>query len=219
VASAYVSLCEELDRELAPRPPRRCARAASKRAPRSTAPISTARPRRWRGGGGAIDASAGYETQVARATFEAPSRSRRLRPALIRILADPIRRAPRARSRRRPLRRRASPRHSLLFAAAGSLGYVWWSDPEQLQFIARYLPLPPDPELVEAQTGAEYLRRRVAEERRDIQRRARSRDERSRACPDRSNAAEGWPAEVRAPPPGAWSRRRRVPPSPSAASS
>ena len=42
----------------------------------------------------------------------------------------------------------------------------------------RYLPLPPDPELVEAQTSAEYLRRRVAEERRDVERRVEEADER-----------------------------------------
>src|SRR4029450_10291292 len=53
-----------------------------------------------------------------------------------------------------------------------ALGYVWWSAPARLHVLTRYLPLPPDPQLVDAQTSAEYLRRRVAEEQRDIQLRA-----------------------------------------------
>jgi formylglycine-generating enzyme len=180
VASAYVSLCEELDRELAAAPTealrKRCleARAEIDSAYQhcAAAPLAV-EP------GGAGGGSAGYETQVARATFEAPVLEPPIpNPTLIRILADPDPPAHPRRRRRRPLRRLGAIAALLLFAAGGSLGYVWWRDPEQLAFLMRYLPLPPDPELVEAQSGAEYLRRRVAEERRDIQRRAEEADER-----------------------------------------
>src|SRR5262249_22785010 len=130
---------------------------------------------------GAGAASAGYETQVARATFEAPpAEPPAASPALVRILADPDP-PPRARARRprrRPMRRLALATSLLVFAGGGSLGYVWWTEPERLHQLTRYLPLPPDPELVEAQTGAEYLRRRVAEERHDIQQRAEEASER-----------------------------------------
>src|SRR5437773_8501109 len=176
VASAYVSLCEELDRELAAAPTdalrHRCleARAEIDSAYQYCAAAPLAEE-----GAGTGTASAGYETQVARGTFEAPIAEPPVaNPTLVRILAEPDQ-PPRARSRRprrRPLRRFALASSLLLFAAAGSLGYVWWTEPERLHLLTRYLPLPPDPELVEAQTGAEYLRRRVAEERGDIQRRA-----------------------------------------------
>jgi formylglycine-generating enzyme required for sulfatase activity len=178
VASAYVSLCEELDRELASAPTEalrhRCLEARAEidsayqhcaAAPLSADPV-----------GGDFE-SAGYQTQVATATFEPVQVSHS--PALVRILADPD--PPRARSRRhrrRPLRRVAAVASLLLVGVAGTLGYFTWVHPEQLQALKRYLPIPPDPALVEAQTAAEYLRRRVAEERRDIQLRAEQASER-----------------------------------------
>ena len=73
VASAYVSLCEELDRELAAAPTealrKRCleARAEIDSAYQHCAAAPLAVEPAGAGG-----ASAGYETQVARATFEAP---------------------------------------------------------------------------------------------------------------------------------------------------
>ena len=193
VASAYVSLCEELDRELAAAPTeairRRCLEA---RAEIDSAYQHCAAAPLAADASGAANASAGYETQVARATFEAPVAEPPVpNPALIRILADPDPPARPRRSRRRPLRRLGVAAALLLFAAGGSLGYVWWSDPEQLAFILRYLPLPPDPELVEAQTGAEYLRRRVAEERRDIQRRSEEADQRFTRLQTETSGAEG----------------------------
>jgi iron(II)-dependent oxidoreductase len=173
VASAYVSLCEELDRELASAPTealrRRCleARAEIDGAYQvcAAAPLAaeTASPSAVR-----------YETQVAEEAFEAPERERPVpAPRAIQILAEPTSSlAPARRRRRRPLRRVFAATASLLFLSAGALGYAWWSDPEWVMSFKRYLPLPPAPELVEAQTGAEYLRRRVAEERRDIELRA-----------------------------------------------
>src|SRR5262249_47401449 len=141
----------------------------------------------------ASNEAAGYETQVASATFEAPAVvSAAPDPMLVRILAepDPPRRARAGRARRRPvLRRFASAAALLLFAAAGVLGYVGWTNPERLPVLTRYLPLPPDPQLVEAQTGAEYLRRRVAEERRDIQRRSEEAAERVARLQEESASA------------------------------
>jgi formylglycine-generating enzyme required for sulfatase activity len=175
VASAYVSLCEELDRELAAAPTEalrhRCleARAEIDSAYQhcAAAPLAAETA--------GANAAAGYETQVARATFEAPAAEPAAPvPVLARILAEPDSPRP-ARSRRphrRPLRRFALAAGLVLFAAVGSLGYLTRSDPELAHRLMRYVPLPPDPELVEAQTGAEYLRRRVDEERRDIQHRA-----------------------------------------------
>jgi formylglycine-generating enzyme required for sulfatase activity len=199
VASAYVSLCEELDREVAAAPTealrKRCLEA---RAEIDSAYQHCAAAPLAGDASGPIHASAGYATQVARATFEAPvAEPPALNPALIQILADddpPVRRS---RSRRSPLRRVGVAAALLLFTVAGSLGYVWWSDPEQWAFIVRYLPLPPDPELVEAQTSAEYLRRRVAEERRDIQRRSEEADERLAGLQTEASGANGT-AEERA---------------------
>ena len=197
VASAYVSLCEELDRELAEAPSeavrKRCleARAEIDSAYQhcAAAPLAAV-------ASSATHAAAGYETQVARATFEAPvPEAPAPNPTLIRILADPDPPARPRRSRRRPLRRFGVVAAWLLFAAGGALGYVWWSDPEQLGFIARYLPLPPDSELVEAQTGAEYLRRRVAEERRDIQRRSEEAEDRLTRLQSDETGAEGTAEE------------------------
>src|SRR6185503_7206504 len=154
VASAYVSLCEELDRELAAAPTealrRRCLEARAE-----------------------ID-SAYQHCAAAPLASEAPVPN----PPFVRILADPDPPAHRRRNRRRPLRSLGAVAALAVFAAAGSLGYVWWSDPEQLAFLQRYLPLSPDPELVDAQTSAEYLRRRVAEERHDIERRVEEADQR-----------------------------------------
>jgi formylglycine-generating enzyme required for sulfatase activity len=194
VASAYVSLCEELDRELAAAPNEalrhRCleARAEIDSAYQHCAAAPLAAE-----GAGTVVALRGYETQVARATFEAPPPA--ANPTLVRILADPDPPPARTRrARRRPLRRFAVAA-VVLFVASGALGYIGWTDPERLRVLTRYLPLPPDPELVEAQTGAEYLRRRVAEERRDIQHRAEEAAERvtrlqAEASPDVAESAE-----------------------------
>jgi len=179
VASAYIALCEELDRELASASTealrRRCleARAEIDGAYQHCAATPLASESTGAGSG-----SAGYETHVARAAFEAPAPEPPApAPVPIRIAADPDP-APRRPRRRRPLRRFIAATAILLFASGGILGYLSWTDPEWLYSLKRYLPLPPDPELVEAQTGAEYLRRRVAEERRDIERRAELASER-----------------------------------------
>jgi formylglycine-generating enzyme required for sulfatase activity len=173
VASAYVSLCEELDRELAAAPTEalrhRCLEA---RAEIDSAYQHCAAAPLGAETAGASNAAAGYETQVARATFEAPAAELApAEPVYVRILSEPEppRPARARRGRRRPLRRLAV---LTLLASAAWIGYVWWTDPERLHVLTRFLPLGPDSQLVEAQTSAEYLRRRVAEERRDIQRRA-----------------------------------------------
>ncbi len=172
VASAYVSLCEELDRELESAPTealrRRCleARAEIEGAYQTCA----AAPLGGDGGAGV----ARYETQVSEEAFE-PSAPAQPAPAprTIQIIADPNPEPPaRRKRRRRPWRRAFAAVAMVIFVAGGAVGAAWWSDPEWVMSFKRYLPLPPAPELVEAQTGAEYLRRRVAEERRDIEQRA-----------------------------------------------
>ena len=221
VASAYVSLCEELDRELAAAPTEalrhRCleARAEIDSAYQhcAAAPLAAETS-----GSGATRRPATRRRSRARRSRRR-SRSRPLRtPRSCGSSPIPIRRARRAPPP--PARRCAASRSSrrcCYSRAAGALGYVWWSDPERLHVLTRYLPLPPGPELVEAQTGAEYLRRRVAEERRDIQRRAEEAAERVARL---QTEAPRRAAAIRARAPTArWSRRRRAPRSRSICSS
>jgi len=195
VASAYVSLCEELDRELSSAPTealrRRCLEARAEidgayqvcaAAPLAAEATAAAPP------------SARYETQVAEQAFEAPEPPPPPPPPprALRIPDDPAPLPDRSRSRRprrRPVRRLFAGTATLLFLAAGGVGYAWWSDPEWVMSFKRFLPLPPPRELVEAQTGAEYLRRRVAEERRDVQLRADQAAERLTALQAEAAAA------------------------------
>ncbi|MEM7410701.1 MAG: SUMF1/EgtB/PvdO family nonheme iron enzyme [Myxococcota bacterium] len=173
VASAYVSLCEELDRELDSAPTealrRRCleARAEIDAAYQlcAAAPLAES--------GEAQTPPSGYETQMAPAAFEArqPEPPPEPAPAAIEIVTDPAP-VPTRRRRRRPLRRFGAFAFTLLIACAATLGYGWTTKAEWFQLVKRVLPLPPAPALVEAQSAAEYLRRRVVEERRDIEQRA-----------------------------------------------
>ena len=196
VASAYVSLCEELDRELASAPTeglrRRCLEA---RAEIDAAYQTCAAAPLGDESGIPAPSAIRYETQMAEAAFEAPEP---LRPALrARTLEIPLER-PRVsdppRRRRRPLRRLFAATAMLLFLGGGALGYAWRSDPDWVLSLKRYLPLPPAPELVEAQTAAEYLRRRVAEERRDIQLRAERTGERLARIQAEQTSVSGTPA-------------------------
>src|SRR6185503_3688304 len=111
VASAYVSLCEELDRELAAAPTEalrhRCLEA---RAEIDSAYQHCAAAPLLAESAGPNDAAAGYETQVARATFEAPvAEPAAPDPVPVRILVDdPVPRVRARRARRHPLRRAAT---------------------------------------------------------------------------------------------------------------
>src|SRR5262245_36428693 len=111
VASAYVSLCEELDRELAGAPTEalrhRCLEA---RAEIDSAYQHCAAAPLLAESAGAGDVAARYETQVARATFEAPvAEPATPAPAPLRIVVDdPAPPARVRRARRRPLRRTAT---------------------------------------------------------------------------------------------------------------
>ena len=185
VASAYVSLCEELDRELDSAPTealrRRCleARAEIDTAyQHCTAPLAGEAPR-TRG----TDPGR-YETQMAEGAFEVPLPEPEPDPApppMTLQVIEESRPPPRRQRRRRPLRRVLVAVALLLGAAVGIGGYGWWAEvdwPTQLAGLQRYLPLQPPQGLVDARSGAEYLRRRVAEERRDIQQRVELANER-----------------------------------------
>src|SRR5262245_21352223 len=107
VASAYVSLCEELDRELAAAPTEalrhRCLEA---RAEIHSAYQHCAAAPLLADSAGVNNEAAGYETQVALATFEAPAAELASPdPAYVRILedADPVPAARARRRRRHPL--------------------------------------------------------------------------------------------------------------------
>jgi len=180
VASAYVTLCDELDRELASAPTeglrRRCLEA---RAEIDAAyQLCAAAPLRADPGAGA---SGGYRTQVAAETFEAPEPEPDLDPPqALEIVPDPDPEPERARRRPRrgALRRMGAAAAVVLLAAGGAVAYGWSTDSDWRHSLRRLLPLPPDPALVEAQSAAEYLRRRVAEERRDLRLRADLAEER-----------------------------------------
>jgi formylglycine-generating enzyme required for sulfatase activity len=68
---------------------------------------------------------------------------------------------------------------SLSFIVVGAvLGYAWWTDTDLVQQARNLVPRGPDPAVVDAQSAVEYLRRRVTEERRDLQARAEQTRER-----------------------------------------
>ena len=173
VASAYVSLCEELDRELASAPTealrRRCleARAEIDAAYQrcAAAPLG-GEPARPSGA-----AQVEYETQMDEAAFEVQRPDPDAQPSATTVALEVIEapEPPPRRRRRRPVLR-ALALVSLVGIAgvSGTAGYGWWADTDWFQGLKRYLPLPPPESLVEARSAAEYLRRRIAEERHDI---------------------------------------------------
>ena len=180
VASAYVSLCEELDRELESAPTealrRRCLEA---RAEIDAAYQNCAAAPLAESGETPTAPSGGYQTQMASGAFEASPPEPPPEPAApaIEIVADPAP-PPARRRRRRPLRRFGAFALTVLIACFATLGYGWSTKADWFQTVKRYLPLPPAPELVQAQSAAEYLRRRVGEERRDIEQRAEAASQR-----------------------------------------
>lgn len=195
VASAYVALCEELERDLATAPTnalrRRCldARAEVDEAYQLCSAAPLAEEARRASAGSRAGDGAGYETQVATEAFEAPAEedpelepievmpsgytvepdgeeSAAEMPAAVLALREP----------RRP-RRRLGRALATLFAlavlvAGGAAGYAWWTDLDVVQIAWRYLPRGLDPDLVRAQTAAAYLRQRIFEERQHMEARA-----------------------------------------------
>jgi len=202
VASAYVSLCEELDRELESAPTEalraRCleARTEVDEAYHTCAAISAREAAAPQGVASASAAGSGsearYETQVSTDAFEAPppAASGGASDAATEVLEvspdetpaeeeilDAFEHAP------KPARRRTGRALALAFSLAvivvsGGFGYAWWTDTDLVQQLQRLVPRRPDPAVGEAQSATEYLRRRISEERRDLQSRAEQNRER-----------------------------------------
>jgi len=195
VASAYVSLCEELDRELESAPTealrRRCleARAEIDAAYQhcAAAELAGADPVR-----SPSQDPVGYQTQMDETAFEVPKPEPAPRSVAIEVIEEPEP-PPRRRRRRRPLRAMAALTVLLVAGVSGVAGYGWWSDADWFHGLKRYLPLPPPEELVEARGATEYLRQRIAEERRDIQQRVEQADERVAGLEAEGQAAAALP--------------------------
>jgi len=175
VASAYVTLCEELEREVAAATSEAVRRAClSARAEIDAAyQRCAAQPlRAGEGPPGGDGASGLYETHLAAEPFEVA----RATPSEAGATPSPEAAAPRAlpdgTAPRRPRRGRRLAFALLAVAAlAGGISFVGL---DRLQFglarvVARFATAGPPPELVEARSSAEYLRRRIADERRELQ--------------------------------------------------
>ena len=193
VASAYVTLCEEIDRELEDAATEELRRACLE----ARADVDAAyqrcalSPLRDAAGHGAARGPGGhparYETQMSAEPFSAPEVAGASEPAL--RIEPEDRSAARAQGRRRrgrALRRLAVAASVSLLLAGLGFGAVWWSDIDPRVALARYVPpdldryVPtvlvdvfarpgPPPELLEARTTAEALRRRVSDERTELQ--------------------------------------------------
>jgi hypothetical protein len=187
VASAYVTLCDELERELAASPLEAVRRACLDARAEIDAAYQrcAARPLHQAGAADEADGAATrYETQLADAPFEvAPG------PAA----AGDARAAARAKARPKRVRRRrlrwvaAVALVGLLGGAAAAMlrGRLPHSVPGLL---ARFARVGPPAELLEAHTTAEYLRRRIGDERRELQ--ARVEENRARV----TRLEEEWTA-------------------------
>lgn len=178
VASAYVTLCDELEREVAAAPTEGLRRAclAARAEIDAAYQRCAAQPLRAAEGLESASSTSGrYETYLADDPFEAapdPTRS-----------ASPLGVAPAVggtrarRSREKPRRRRRRLAFAFAFAFACFallVGGIVAIGPEALRreasrVLVRFANAGPPAELTEAQTAAEYLRRRVGDERRELQ--------------------------------------------------
>jgi formylglycine-generating enzyme required for sulfatase activity len=180
VASAYVSLCDEIEREAGDAPTEELRRACLEARADVDAAYQQCALSPLRGElepqsvGGAEPAR--YETQMSTAPFEASSE-----PQALRIEPEREAEAPQAvvrRRRRRGLVRNLAAAASLMLVVAGAgfsagwwLGLDWAAElgryaPSAL--VERFAPSAPQAELAEARSTAEYLRRRINDERRDL---------------------------------------------------
>jgi hypothetical protein len=173
VASAYVTSCEELERELAAAPPEAVRRAclAARAEIDAAYQRCAARPLRGREQAGETDAaSSRYETQLADEAFEVShGTAPQAGPGPASAEQKPPRAGRPARPRRRRLRLAAA--FSLAAALAGAgVALVRGRLPGDLPgLLARFASVGPPAELIEAQNNAEYLRRRIGDERRELQ--------------------------------------------------
>jgi hypothetical protein len=201
VASAYVSLCEELERDLATAPTealrRRCmeARAEVDEAYRyciASLPGTVS----------GLESDAPYETQMASETFEgAETEQREVRIVPPEpsdadeeaILTDRYRRP---RPKRRPVARFLATTLGLfLVAGLGLVGFGYATDIDVLAEVRSWVPDQPDPRIVQAQGDAELARRRITEERQEIQ--ARAEEARDRVAGLEESLASAASAEQR----------------------
>jgi hypothetical protein len=165
VASAYVTLCEELEREVASAPSQALRMACVTARAEIDAAYQRCAAQPLRTGDAAAEPGGPYETQLASEPFEAP-REKEPSP----VSAPPPRR--RAHSRRRGLARFAvgAGLAALLAAVVFAVALGVGTDPRALtRFAARFTSVGPPPELVEARSAAEYMRRRIGDERRELQ--------------------------------------------------
>jgi hypothetical protein len=185
VASAYVTLCDELERELAAAPGEAVRRATLAARAEIDAAYQRCAARPLREGEGPAALPDRYRTQLADEAFEA---------------REPARPAPAAESgAARARRRRSRPRRRWLRVglgltaaaalAAGALALGGDRLPRDLgRLAARLAMVGPPAELIEAQNAAEYLRRRIVDERRELQ--ARVEENRARV----TRLEEEWTA-------------------------
>jgi formylglycine-generating enzyme required for sulfatase activity len=178
VASAYVSLCEELERDLASAPTealrRRCmeARAEVDEAYRyCIASLPGTLPGR--------EEDAPYETQMASETFEgAETEQREVRivppePLYVDEEGSLTDRSRAPRRKRWPVARfMATTLGVFLVAGLGLVGFGYATNIDVLAELRKWVPDQPDPRIVQAQGDAELARRRMTEERQEIQTRA-----------------------------------------------
>jgi formylglycine-generating enzyme required for sulfatase activity len=189
VASAYVTLCEEIERELRDASTedlrRACLEArADVDAAYQRAALSPLRD--VAGPAGPGGRAARYETQMAAEPFSAPQAQEVPAPVLRIEPEDRSASQARGRRRRRGLRRIAVAASVSLLLAGIGFAAVSWSGIDPRVALARYVPADldryvptalvqlfarpgPPPELAEARTAAEALRRRVSDERTELQ--------------------------------------------------
>jgi hypothetical protein len=173
VASAYVTLCDELERELAASSGESVRRAclAARAEIDAAYQRCAARPLRAGESPAAPGSGGRYETQLADEAFEVAREPER--PAAAGTAAEKA--AARAAGRRAKPRRRRLLRTALGLAlvaalAGGGFAAAGAKLPRDLGRLVARLALPgPPAELIEAQNAAEYLRRRIADERRELQ--------------------------------------------------
>lgn len=164
VASAYVTLCDELDRELAATPIAavRGACLAARAEIDAAYQRCAAQPLRGRDGPGEA-AGPGYETQLADEPFLVAREHS--------ASAGPSASLPRAPAKPRRRRMRYGVALALCAALAGAaVARLDGRLPADLPaLLARFAPGGPPAELLEAHNTAEYLRRRMGDERRELQ--------------------------------------------------
>ncbi|HVH19669.1 MAG TPA: hypothetical protein VNF72_15330 [Myxococcota bacterium] len=191
VASAYVTLCDELERELAASPVEAVRRAclAARAEIDAAYQRCAARPLHKVGAADEADGAASrYETQLADAPFEvAPG------PAVASEARASERNAARERGRPKRVRRRrlrwiAAVALLAALAGAGAAFLRGRIPPDASALLARFARVGPPAELLEAHNTAEYLRRRMGDERLELQ--ARVEENRARV----TRLEEEWTA-------------------------